>query len=381
MNISQIVRYLLLWRVAIFFVFLFSLSIFPLQFNFLGGGLSSYLHAPYLWSNLNFDGEHYATIAQNGYKPLEYFFFPMYPILIHSFSLLGSTSTRGIAISGLFVSNIALVVAVIGFVKLMQLDYSKKVILTSILLLLLFPTSFYFGSFYTESLFFAEVIWAMYFARQRNWLASGLIGSLACATRIVGVALIPALLVEIYMQIGLKDIKKLIQPLIMVSISILGIAGYMFFLQQKTGDPLAFFTSLNTVFGEQRSNSIILLPQVFYRYFIKILPVLNYSYFPQVFSTYLEIIVGLLFLLLSILSYFKLRLSYSIFLTFGYLIPTLSGSFSSFPRYALILFPGFIIMALYLEKMPLIIRSFVYVLFGATLFIAESLFMRGYWIS
>src|SRR5260221_7132983 len=100
MNFSNIIRYFVVWRLALFFVLFFSLSLFQLQFNFLGGGLESYLHAPYLWAHLNFDGEHYATIAQNGYKPLEYFFFPLYPILIHYFSLLFGNGTEGIALSG-----------------------------------------------------------------------------------------------------------------------------------------------------------------------------------------------------------------------------------------------------------------------------------------
>jgi Gpi18-like mannosyltransferase len=381
MNFLTILRSFILWRFTIFLTLLLSLSFIPVQFNFLGGGFSSYLHSPQLWAHLNFDGEHYAAIAQNGYKPLEYFFFPMYPMLVHYFSLVLGTGTTGIAVTGLVVSNILLILGVVGLTKLMQLDYRQEVINICIILLFLFPTSFYFGSFYTESLFFAEIVWSLYFARKGNWFIAGVIGAFACATRIVGIALIPALLVEAYAQIGLKDIKKLIKPCILISISTLGIFGYMFFLYQKTGDPLAFFTSLNTVFGEQRSNSIILLPQVFYRYFFKILPVLNYSYFPQILYTYLEVLIASLFFILSILSYFKLRISYSIFLTLGYIIPTLSGSFSSFPRYALVLFPGFILMSLYLQKLPAYVRGIVYGVSGIVLFLAESLFMRGYWIS
>jgi hypothetical protein len=381
MNSLPIFRYFILWRIFIFLGLLLSLSFIPLQFNFLGGGLFSYLHMPQLWAHLNFDGEHYAAIAQNGYKPLEYFFFPLYPIIIHYLSNLFGTGTVGIAITGLLVSNIFFILALVGFTRLMRLDYSHNVTIITCTLLFLFPTSFYFGSFYTESLFFAEVIWAMYFARKGNWIAAGLIGVAACATRIVGVALIPALLVEVYCQFGLKDFKRLLQPVILVLMSFLGILGYMMFLNEKTGDPIAFFTSLNTVFGEQRSSSIILLPQVFYRYIFKILPVLNYSYWPQVFSTYLEFITGVLFFVLAILSYFKIRLSYSAFLTAGYLIPTFSGSFSSFPRYALVLFPGFILLAQFLEKFPPYVRGTVYIISGVCLFIAESLFVRGYWIS
>ena len=118
-----------------------------------------------------------------------------------------------------------------------------------------------------------------------------------------------------------------------------------------------------------------------YRYVFKILPVVRLSDFPNLFTTYLEFGVGILFLILVIYCFFKLRLSYAIYALFAYLIPTLSGSFSSMPRYVLVVFPAFIMMALYLEKVPRIYR---YVIFSGMLIlmaISTALFWRGYWIS
>jgi len=86
-------------------------------------------------------------------------------------------------------------------------------------------------------------------------------------------------------------------------------------------------------------------------------------------------------LILSVLAFFKTRLSYAVFMFCAYIIPTLSGSFSSFPRYALVLFPGFIVLAIYLSRVPSIFRILVYTLLGITLVIAETLFVRGYWVS
>ncbi len=380
MSSTKILKYFVIWRLALFFILFISLSIVSLKFNFLGGGISEYLQAPYVWGWANFDGEKYLTIAQNGYKPLEYFFFPLFPLLTQYISIIFGETIWGLALSGLFISNIAFVLALLGIKKLVLLDYDRKYLFPLIFLLLLFPTAFYFGSFYTESLFLAEVVWAFYFARKGQWIYAGILGAMATSTRIVGVAMIPAFFMEACLLYG-KEWSKYKNALLTIFLTCLGIGTYMLFLYQRTGDAFAFFTSLHEVFGDQRSNSLVLLPQVFYRYFFKIIPVIDYHYLPQVFTIYLELISGIIFFVLSLVAYFKLRLSYAVYLTVAYLLPTLSGSFSSFPRYALVLFPGFILLATYIQKCPLPVRLIIYILLGSSLFVAEVLYVRGYWVS
>jgi hypothetical protein len=221
----------------------------------------------------------------------------------------------------------------------------------------------------------------MYFARRGNWIAAGICGALATSTRIIGVALFPAFIVEAYLSRSQGIYHQLKKCLLACFISSLGLLLYMWFMFQRTGNPFEFMTSLNAVYGAQRSDSFVLLPQVLYRYVFKILPSINYSYFPQFFSTYLEFVSGILFLILSVISFFKLRLSYAVFLAVGYLIPTLSGSFSSFPRYALVLFPAFILIAIYLEKIPGWTKWVLAIFGGIFLSLATSYFSRGYWIS
>jgi len=123
------------------------------------------------------------------------------------------------------------------------------------------------------------------------------------------------------------------------------------------------------------------LPQVFYRYIFKIIPNLNYSYMPVVFTTAMEFVVSSAFLGLAIYSFFKLNIGYSIYLTLGYIVSTISGSFSSLPRYVLVLFPAFIIVSIWLEKLPKVWKTVVLVILFVLLAISQSLFFRGYWIS
>jgi len=364
---SYIINLFLVWRILLFVFLIFAIKLLPLQQHFIGGGIERYINNPWLWAWSNFDGENYLSIAQYGFMFVGQAFFPLYPLII---KLFGS----GI-LSGLLISNLSFLLALIGLFKLTKLDYSEKIARLSILLLLLFPTSFYFGSVYSESLFLMLVVWSYYAARKEKWLLTGILGALASATRVIGVVLLPVLLIELLIKKKKLEIKH--WPLLLIP---LGIICYMIYLGRFSGDSLTFIHSQVSV-GEQRSSGLILLPRVFYRYIFKVIPNLNFSYFPIVFTTFLELGSGLLFLILSVYSFWKLKLSYALFLSIGYLIPTLTGSFSSLPRYVLVLFPGFILMALGIEKLSRPSRIVVYGILFIGLAIASGLFLRGYWVS
>ncbi len=379
-DLSFIFKSFLVWKVGLIIAVFFAIKFIPLQKDFLGGGMANYLTNPFLWSWANFDGEHYLAIAREGYLPLTYFFFPLYPIVIRFFSLIFGQSILNYLISGLFVSHVSLFLGMIGFYKLTGLDYRSSVSKLAIILLLIFPTSFYFGSLYTESIFFALSVWSFFFARKRKWLIAGVLAGFAGATRIIGLALIAGLLVEWWNYSKAdKDKKKAITSLSSILVSFLGIGSYLYYIYARTGDPFNFLTTVG-IFGSQRSSSLILLPQVFYRYIFKVLPSLDYASFFSFFIPWLEFVTALIFTFISILSFFKLRLSYSIYLLLGFLIPTLSGSFSSLPRYVLVLFPAFILGAVYLNG----VRKWRYLsitLMLISLFICTALFVRGFWVS
>ena len=368
------------WRVLLLgFVFL-AASFFPLQKLFLGGGIENYLKNPYFWSWINFDGEHYLSLALQGYLPLTYFYFPFYPMVVKFVSLFVGSGFKDIAVSGLFVSNISFLLALVGLWKLIGLDYKKDIAKATILFIVLFPTSFYFGSFYTESLFLALAVWSFYFARKGNWILAGTLGAVLTATRITGLALLPAIAYEVIRAKRENPKLNLFLPIISILLIPAGLGIYMLYLNKSTGNPLEFFSSI-AIFGQQRSTNLVLLPQVFYRYFFKVIPNLTFSYFPVVFTTFLEIVTALIFLVLSVWAFFRLRLSYALYLAAGYLIPPLSGSFSSFPRYVAVLFPAFILMALWSKKLPKVVKTVIFLLLFATLALASMLFVRGYWVS
>lgn len=364
---KSILKIFLLWRALLFILsfigskFLTFGYKFPYaEFLLEKSGLPSFI-----WSFANFDGVHYLTIAQMGYQAqFTQVFFPLYPILIHILS------PGNLIISGLLISNFAFLLSLIVLHKILAIDYKIDKIKWVFIFLLLFPTSFYFVSVYTESLFFLFILCSFYFSRKDKWLLAGIFGFFASLTRFFGFFLLPALIIEWYLQ--KKPVNKLL-PLILVPI---GLLVYMLYLKINFNDPL-YFIHAQPVFGAERTaGSIILFPQVVFRY-LKILLTVTPQSLPF-FNAVFELLISLLFLSLSIIAFFKTRLSYASFSLCAFIIPTLTGTFSSMPRYVLILFPCFIILSGIKNQNLKIVIAIIFTFF---LILSTILFTRGYWIA
>lgn len=378
-DIFKILALFLVWRVLLILVFVISSAIIPLRYSdkYLGGGPFFYNLSPQLFSWANFDGEHYLSIAIFGYKELEQAFFPVYPSLISFFTKpffndLPSLFTFS-TLTGLFISNISFFISLILLYKLLLLDFSKKVTFLTLIILLVSPTSFYFGSLYNESFFLAISVGSFYLVRRKRYFLGSFLGIIASATRVFGILLLPALLIEVYQR------KEKFSNWFWILLIPLGLIGYMFYQYFVFGDPLAFY-NLQAVVGEQHQKGIVLLPQVYFRY-IKML--LTVDIINPIYQTILlEFFVGIVFFILPLIGYIKkVRLSYLFYAMVGFLLPTIQGSFSSTPRYVIILFPSFLVLALILDKAGSLIKLLFFIISGLLLIIETSLFLRGYWVA
>ena len=241
------------------------------------------------------------------------------------------------------------------------------------MVLLLFPASFYFNAIYSESLFLMLVTLSFYFFRKEKYFWASFFGFFASLTRVFGVLLFLSFVIEIL--INKTPIKK-VYWIILIP---LGLFLYMAYLYISIGDPFAFY-NLQLVVGEQHQRGIVLFPQVLYRY-IKI--VFSLELLSPLLTTVLfELAVGIVFLLLPIIGYFKkVRLSYLVFAMVGYMLPTIQGSFSSLPRYVLVLFPSFMVLALVLRNLPIWAKISLGLLSTTVLLIETAFFVRGYWVA
>lgn len=377
--IFKILLIFLSWRIFLILIMLYAINFVPLGSSdrFLGGGFLNYSASPQLFSWANFDGEHYLSIAIFGYKNLEQAFFPVYPSFISILANPDISDMFGSLVNstlvGLLISNISLILALIFLFELIRMDYSKKIAYLVVFIILLFPTSFYFGSVYNESLFLLLSVLSFYSARKGNWFLAGIFGALASATRVFGILLLPALFLESRSQ------KVSLFKASWIFLIPLGLGGYMLFLNSSVGDPVAFY-NLQTQVGQQHQRGIIILPQVYFRY-LKMIATTGIQ--NPIFQTIvLEFLTGILFFLLPIYGFFKkIKISYLFYAMAGFLLPTIQGSFSSSPRYVLILFPAFLAAAIWFNSLPKILKSVVVFLLVIFLIFETTLFLRGHWIA
>ncbi len=379
---KKIAASFLIWRIALFFIAflaIFFLPAFGARFPYADRVLEI-THLPYwIWGFGNFDGVHYLRIAQDGYlAQYSQAFFPLFPMLTKFFSFVFSRvpnldiniyTDPAFFYSGLILSNAFFLMALFVLYKLLRVDFKKDIAFLSIILLLVFPTSFFFGSIYTESLFLLLAISSIYLIRKGHFFWAAVLISVSTATRITGVLLIPLYLIEAF-----KSKNKL--NFVWLLITPLGIFLYMYYLKMTFNDPFYFLTS-QPIFGAGRSNSqIVFLPQVIYRY-IKIFLTTNILTLPF-FNAFLEFTFTLIPLAFLVVLFKKMRLSYWIFSIGTLLLGTLTGTLSSMPRYVLIsmvLFLPYLITQFRKYIKPVILVS------GLLGVVLIMLFVRGYWVA
>lgn len=372
-NYISIICLIIIWKVLLFLIAVASFEIIPLYSrHLLGGGIDYYLTQLYIFPWANFDGEHFIALAQFGYQEYTQAFFPLYPIIMSVVMYYHGETIPNLAKTGLVMTTISFVSALIFFYKLLKLDYSSKFSLGVIFLLIIFPTSFYFNAVYSESLFLLLILGSFYFFRTQKFFWAFVFGFFSCLTRVFGILIFISFLIDIFVY------KISIKKSFWVFLIPLGLLSYMVYLYLTVGDPLAFY-NLQLIVGEQHQRGIVFYPQILFRY-LKILTTADLS--PLLTTIMLELAVGIIFFALPVIGYFKkIRLSYLFFAFFGFLLPTIQGSFSSLPRYVLVLFPSFIILALMVKPLPIFLKISLAVLSFVILMIETAFFIRGYWVA
>lgn len=386
--IKKILALFLFWRLSLFFISLlasFFIPTFGGNFPYYNVALMPTNLPSWIWGFGNFDGVHYLRIAQNGYNAqFVQAFFPLYPLLIRFLNLLPKNPTLDTKIYvdpsyffiGFLLSNIFFLLALILFYKLIRIDFNQKIAFGSLILLLSFPTSFYFGAIYTESLFLLWVLGAIYFSRKGNFLFAGIFSVLASATRIFGLLLVLVLLVEVYHRFKERKMVsgELTKAILGILLTPFGSLLYMLYLKLNFDNPIYFLTA-QPAFGAQRSTNLIFLPQVIYRY-LKIFMAIPFKS-QLFFNAVLEFSFTIAALISLVIFFKKMRISYFIFTLGCLILPTLTGTFSSMPRYSLM---GFLLLP-YITQVTSRYYKFLISFFVALGIILLSLFTRGYWVA
>lgn len=122
-------------------------------------------------------------------------FFPAYPLAVGAVTRVTRLSAT---LAGLLVSNGAFLGALIVLYALTTLEHSVALAKRTVILTAFLPTSFFFLAPYSESLFLLFTVLTFWLARRDRWLAAGIAGAFAAATRSIGLVLLPALAIEAF---------------------------------------------------------------------------------------------------------------------------------------------------------------------------------------
>lgn len=353
----KVILFLVLgWRVGLELIRIIGERYIPLRPGFLG---------PNPW--LNLDGVHYLSIAKSGYFTYEQAFFPVYPLLIKLLTDLGVISNEWVA---LFISHAAFFIGIVGWYLLgKELKLIRRPF--EVWPILLFPTSFFYISGYNESLFLALSVWSLLLLLKNKWLAGSMLGGFASGTRLFGFFILGFLLVRNFRERVKQSIPWRVWFIIPS-----GLISYMVYLGITYGDPLMFIHA-QPAFGAGRSGSeLIFLPQVVYRY-ARIYSTVT----PVSLNFWVAVLEGATFTygiyLLWNRRAAQILWPYLFFAGGILLLPTLSGTLSSVPRYFLSAFPLFWLIPTGNKWRDTITG----VIFSLGLIVLTILYTRGYFIA
>ncbi len=292
------------------------------------------------------DSAAYFSIITRGYSPSSDIrtvysniaFFPLYPYLVKSFGWLGIHLPDGFYVAfGVLLSNLFFVAAGVLLFRLITIDlgFSEIAAGRTIGLLIFFPTSFIFSSFYTESLFLLLLITGTRFALNSRWKSVAFISFLLLLARAQGLV-VWGIFLLLYLEKRKWNIRKLDSGLVWQIMAPVGLILHLVYLYNMTGEPLAPFTAM-TAWG--RANTTILEN-------------LRENLASPYLDVYkIDLVLTLIFVAISLAilvkwpvkSFGLLALSLSV-------LPVASGLLVSVSRYLLLVFPVYVYAATKLEK-------------------------------
>lgn len=359
-----------------FFLLPFSKSSYTNNFHYLSKKEITLQTAFSTW-----DAQYYLYLAKNGYGSniQANIYFPLLPLFINFFAPF-----IGYIISGLFVSNLASFFGYIYFYLFVKnFTKNQKIAFSSLLAFLAFPTSFFFSLIYSESIFFLLIMASFYYLYTNRVALAGFISFFLPFSRPTGVFVtVPLFLYVFYdyfneiTEMPFSWIKSKFSyktSLLLPIIPVIGFISYLIFMQATTGN---LFSGLEYDFAKYFFDSNA---SIHWNFFQNIsinnlsLHNPNTSLIDRLFFIFFLFMLPLIWKKTD-----KTLFSYSF--VFG-MVPLL-GSFMSYTRYLLIVFPLFIVLGIYFVKKKNKELFFSYLYLSLLL---QSLFLimhvLNYWVA
>jgi hypothetical protein len=325
------------------------------------------------------DGLWYKQIAERGYSfgEANAAFWPILPwVMRYGHDITGLQPE----VVGYLFANACFLGSLIVIYQLLRMDFSAELTRRTLWALALFPTAVFFTAVYTEApfIFFASL--CLLCARKGEWPAAGLVGLLAALTRSQGIMLLAPLGILLIQQNGLIP-SKWLRTAPFAALPILGPVIFGWRLQEAgfkwrsfidvqgqwnraDSNPLKTFKcatkGCNLVvdaYGQKktyfaRGDDWGWLSDLFHHPNWNLVSSMEWRD-KLANSDTVELVVTLLFIGLAIVGLFKLPLWQSAYVWPPLIVPLFQPSsvhpLFSMPRFVIVLFPLFVVLAMFFE--------------------------------
>ena len=313
-----------------------------------------------------FDANWYLAVAEYGYGATtgDDHFPPIFPLLIRLLKpLFGSAF-----LAGLFIAHLCTLYAIKLLYDLFIEWGENQIGLQATVLFLLYPTSFFLFSAYSESVFLVTALLSLRSMKNRSWAWAGFWIFCAILTRLQGAALLAPMLYLLW-----QDQPFLRKPAHWFGLIIPALGG-LFYLYLRSRQ----IATAVIPFSEEDWHAHLVLPWETYLYAVRTLFSGSFT-----FIDLLNWVVTTLFLILLIYGWRKIPVEYGLYTAFSLLIMLIriveTQPLISMSRYSLALFPIFFILALISEN-ALIRRVIIYIFIPLNLYLSAQFFVWG-WVA
>jgi Mannosyltransferase (PIG-V) len=290
-----------------------------------------------LWQQ--WDAPSFLDIAQHGYPggpgEREHLVaqLPFYPLTIWITHLLIPNWHAAAVV----VSNICTTAALAYFFLLVQMDFDVAIARRAVLFCAIFPTAYFLHIAYSEGVFLLLTVAAVFYARRSQWLVAAVLASFATATRLPGAAVLPALVVEYLHQRNFRW-RAIRADAAFLALIPLGAAAYLWINYRGFGDPFHFFA----VQKELSAASVGWpLPSVLDNW-----DGIRHASADKRLMLYGGPLVAFIFTTIMLaVAPFVLRPSYFVYSLFSWIVIFFNNFPISSPRFVLMVFPVFILIA------------------------------------
>ena len=289
-------------------------------------------------------------------------YFPVYPLLMRYVGRLFGSSPGDLFLGGIVVSWIAFTLAMGVLFCLARLDLSPRAAERAVLLAAIFPFAFFYGVVYTEAVFLLFTVSSFYCFRTRRWIAGGVCGALATATRVNGILMLPALAWTAWRSAEPDARDRLLAVLGLLLVAC-GVGAYSLYIYRLSGNPFEWAATIGRwgyYPGGAPWPALVRLVQTLVTH--------PYAYLAgerQAPYDVLNGVTALVFVASVPFVWKRLGAAYGLFMAANLWLPLSSGQYEGLGRYCAVLFPFFIWLAGFRSRVVVVSALVVSAMFYA----------------